>query len=111
MDGSPAVVFPLQKFGPKGIKPWNVAPAYGLAEHTLIVTGKGNWQARATFLYVDALKLRAERIVRVFTPEEAASRRPGEVQDVVSCGFAFEGVTGEPAATQPVYNSGACKSS
>ena len=72
-----------------------MAPAYGLAEHTLIVTGKGDWKSSASVLYVDAVKLRAERIVEVFTPEEAAAKPPGEVQDVVSCGFPFQGVTGE----------------
>ncbi|OEH77881.1 l-aminoadipate-semialdehyde dehydrogenase large [Cyclospora cayetanensis] len=55
--------------------------------------GKGNWQAKANVLYVDALTLRAERKVKVFTEEEAALRPAGEVQDVVSCGFPFEGVT------------------
>ncbi|CDJ61345.1 AMP-dependent synthetase and ligase, related, partial [Eimeria maxima] len=83
----------VEKFAPKGIQPRTVAPAYGLAEHTLIVTGKGDWKSSASVLYVNALKLRSERIVEVFTPEEAAAKPPGEVQDVVSCGFPFQGVT------------------
>lgn len=88
----------FQKFAPKGIKPWTIAPAFGLAEHTLIVTGRANWQSRPNVLYVDAKMLQAERTVKVYTAEEAASMGTGEFQDLVSCGSPFKGVTGKSVA-------------
>uniref|UniRef100_A0A0G4FTC3 Uncharacterized protein n=1 Tax=Chromera velia CCMP2878 TaxID=1169474 RepID=A0A0G4FTC3_9ALVE len=92
----------VQKFGTAGVMRWMVAPAFGLAESTLIVTGRPNDFTSARVLSVDADVLRVEGEVRLRLeggdgPHESGRGRDGEgevgkVVQLVSCGRAPGGV-------------------
>uniref|UniRef100_A0A0G4HR60 Uncharacterized protein n=1 Tax=Chromera velia CCMP2878 TaxID=1169474 RepID=A0A0G4HR60_9ALVE len=53
----------LQRFAVVGFKPWMIVPAYGLAESTLMVSGRAHRRACPQAISVDAEKMRKERQV------------------------------------------------
>lgn len=60
----------FQKFGPKGVKPNRLMPAYGLAENTLFVSGRQIFESEVKIIRVNADRMRAEGIVEIISEEE-----------------------------------------
>lgn len=87
-------VFLLQKFCPKGLRRNAICPAYGLAEHTLIVTARKTWQTLPRILIVDAYQLQHEKKVVPLAPESIVTMDQEDYQVLVGCGVPLEGVEG-----------------
>jgi acyl-CoA synthetase (AMP-forming)/AMP-acid ligase II/acyl carrier protein len=72
-----------EAFAPSGFRPEAMYPCYGLAESTLIVTGKRRGEPSATIV-VDAAEIERDRVVRSRGGEAGA-------RTLVSCGRAADG--------------------
>ena len=72
----------IETFGPQGFRRTSFAPAYGLAEATLLVTMKRT-EAEPTFLKVEAEAL-ADSIVKESSASESGTRT------LVGCGEPLE---------------------
>uniref|UniRef100_A0A0G4HEN0 Uncharacterized protein n=1 Tax=Chromera velia CCMP2878 TaxID=1169474 RepID=A0A0G4HEN0_9ALVE len=100
----------VERFGAAGVKPWMIIPAYGLAENTLIVTGRPSQFAEPRVLWVDAAALREKRKVKALHDgplfgKSGTQKGKGTKEDertrlthagalpLVSSGKAFPGVT------------------
>lgn len=74
----------LEKFGPKGISPNVFLPAYGMAENTLVITGRGTFEDEPLILPVASDVLR--RTGRVEICKDSPQSDPGRVQHLVGVG-------------------------
>ncbi|KAF8821366.1 putative type I fatty acid synthase, partial [Cardiosporidium cionae] len=82
----------MQKFSPKGLRPAAVQPAFGLAEHTLIVTGSNNWKSTYTLLAVDSYALQKKKRVDVISSEQKERLNKIDYKEFVGCGQPFSEV-------------------
>ncbi|PHJ15842.1 type i fatty acid synthase, partial [Cystoisospora suis] len=81
-----------EKFCPKGLRRSAICPAYGLAEHTLIVTARKTWQTVPRILIVDSYQLQNEKKVVPLTPESVVTMAQEDYQVLVGCGVPLQGV-------------------
>ena len=87
-------------FGPAGFRPEAFNPVYGMAESTLLVSGRSDW-AVPVVRHLDGVALREQHVVTV-TPEHPAAT------SFVGCGRAQRGheiVIVDPATRRPSANS------
>ena len=87
-------------FGPAGFRPEAFNPVYGMAESTLLVSGRSDW-AVPVVRHLDGVALREQHVVTV-TPEHPAAT------SFVGCGRAQRGheiVIVDPATRRPAANS------
>eukprot|EP00922_Rhytidocystis_sp_ex-Travisia-forbesii_P022207 GHVS01032526.1.p1 GENE.GHVS01032526.1~~GHVS01032526.1.p1 ORF type:complete len:889 (-),score=177.75 GHVS01032526.1:700-3366(-) len=79
----------MKLFGPRGLRRCAFLPAYGLAENTLIVSGRANFDDEPTVIAVNANKAATQGILEVIpNPEESAE----PVKYIMGCGKPCPGV-------------------
>eukprot|EP00921_Rhytidocystis_pertsovi_P009458 GHVQ01015209.1.p1 GENE.GHVQ01015209.1~~GHVQ01015209.1.p1 ORF type:complete len:3891 (+),score=563.52 GHVQ01015209.1:853-12525(+) len=79
-----------QKMMTKGYRQEKFLPAYGLAEHTLIVTGRKNYTTEPTVIRVDVPKLEKEGKIALVESDEN-SNPSSSTRLLIGCGVPFEG--------------------
>ncbi|KAH8584991.1 type I fatty acid synthase, partial [Cryptosporidium sp. chipmunk genotype I] len=78
-----------EAFKSVGIKSNVIKPAYGLAEHTLIVAGSNSFQQEVKHITVNTKKLRERNIVEI---KEATEKSSIETTSFVSSGMVYKGI-------------------
>ncbi|OLQ16560.1 Beta-ketoacyl synthase N-terminal domain protein, partial [Cryptosporidium hominis] len=78
-----------EAFKSVGIKHNVIKPAYGLAEHTLIVAGNNSFQQEVNHITVNTKKLREKNIVEI---KEATEKSSTETTSFVSSGIVYKGI-------------------
>ncbi|PFH37181.1 hypothetical protein BESB_036390 [Besnoitia besnoiti] len=84
----------LQKFSPAGFRPWMMCPAYGLAENTVGVTGRGHEGLKPRsprIIYVNTKKLATGDKVELLHPETQENDEMN-VKALVGCGVPHKDV-------------------
>ncbi|KAF8821373.1 putative type I fatty acid synthase, partial [Cardiosporidium cionae] len=82
----------IEKFSPKGLRPAAIHPAFGLAEHTLIVTGNHNWRETYALLTVNSYSLQRHNLVEIITSEQKKHLNEVDYKEFVGCGQPFNEV-------------------
>lgn len=90
----------VQKFGPKGVQPNRLMPAYGLAENTLFVSGRQVFDQQVSIIRIDANKMRDERMIQIVddvtykNSTSSETSAPSGYQRLVGCGPCSEMIDG-----------------
>lgn len=83
----------IQKFGPCGVHPNAFCPAYGLAENTLVVSGRKSFLSEPLLVTVDADRLRQNGIVTIVN-EKTIVGNDAQFQTLVGVGEPFCDIDG-----------------
>ncbi|OII70881.1 type I fatty acid synthase [Cryptosporidium ubiquitum] len=78
-----------ETFKSVGIKSNVIKPAYGLAEHTLIVSGSNSFQQEVKHITVNTKKLREKNIVEI---KETREKNSMDTTSFVSSGMVYKGI-------------------